>query len=68
MLPGGDQSQAAEVSMNFFRVARGRVESYNNGLPAARAAAARQRYADLFAVLVKHRDVVSRVTFLGAGV
>jgi endo-1,4-beta-xylanase len=38
---------------------------YTNGLPDSVQQALAQRYADLFGVFLKHRDVVSRVTFWG---
>ena len=63
MLPAATQSQAAEVSMNF--ALRAELNPYTNGLPAVVQQQLAQRYADLFAVLVKHHDVVSRVTFWG---
>jgi endo-1,4-beta-xylanase len=63
MLPAATQSQAAEVSMNF--ALRAELNPYTNGLPAAVQQQLAQRYADLFAVFVKHHDVVSRVTFWG---
>jgi endo-1,4-beta-xylanase len=63
LLPPATSSQAAEVSMNF--ALRDELNPYTNGLPAAVQQQLAQRYADLFAVFVKHRDVVSRVTFWG---
>jgi endo-1,4-beta-xylanase len=63
LLPPATSSQAAEVSMNF--ALRAELNPYTNGLPAAVQQQLTQRYADLFAVFVKHRDVVSRVTFWG---
>ncbi|MGA3144830.1 MAG: endo-1,4-beta-xylanase [Verrucomicrobiota bacterium] len=63
LLPAATQSQAAEVSMNF--ALRAELNPYTNGLPAAVQQQLAQRYADLFAVFVKHHDVVSRVTFWG---
>jgi len=63
MLPPATKSQAAEVSMNF--ALRAELNPYTNGLPAAVQQQLNQRYADLFAMFVKHRDVVSRVTFWG---
>jgi endo-1,4-beta-xylanase len=63
LLPAATQSQAAEVSMNF--ALRAGLNPYTNGLPAAVQQQLAQRYAGLFAVLVKHHDVVSRVTFWG---
>jgi len=63
VLPSATGSQAAEVSMNFALQAK--LNPYTNGLPAAVQQQLTQRYAGLFAVFVKHRDVVSRVTFWG---
>ena len=63
VLPPATSSQAAEVSMNFALQAK--LNPYTNGLPAAVQQQLAQRYADLFTVFVKHRDVVSRVTFWG---
>ena len=47
---------------------RGRIRKLNpyvNGLPDAVQQQLAERYADLFRVFVKHRDVVTRVTFWG---
>jgi endo-1,4-beta-xylanase len=63
MLPPATSSQAAEVSMNF--ALRAELNPYTNGLPAAVQQQLTQRYADLFAVFVRHRDEISRVTFWG---
>ncbi|MFZ0829428.1 MAG: endo-1,4-beta-xylanase [Verrucomicrobiia bacterium] len=63
MLPPATGSQAAEVSMNFALQAR--LNPYTNGLPDSVQHQLAKRYADLFAVFVKHHDVVSRVTFWG---
>jgi endo-1,4-beta-xylanase len=63
VLPPATGSQTAEVSMNFALQAK--LNPYTNGLPAAVQQELAKRYADLFAVFVKHNDVVSRVTFWG---
>jgi endo-1,4-beta-xylanase len=63
ILPPATNSQAAEVSMNV--ALRAELNPYTNGLPAAVQQQLAKRYADLFMVFVKHRDVVSRVTFWG---
>ena len=63
LLPSATKSQAAEVSMNF--ALRAELNPYTNGLPDAVQQQLAKRYADLFAVFVKHHDVVSRVTFWG---
>jgi endo-1,4-beta-xylanase len=54
---GADLSQRAEL--------RDRLNPFASGLPDSVAAAQARRYRDLFAVYVKHRDVISRVTFWG---
>jgi endo-1,4-beta-xylanase len=41
------------------------LNPYTNGLPDAVQQQLAQRYADLFAVFLKHRASVSRVTFWG---
>ena len=56
-IPGGG-------SFDELRVA-GEIESLHQRPAGRRAAALAKRYADLFAVFVKHHDVVSRVTFWG---
>jgi endo-1,4-beta-xylanase len=63
LLPSPTKSQAAEVSMNF--ALRAELNPYTNGLPDSVQQKLAQCYADLFAVFVKHHDVVSRVTFWG---
>jgi len=63
LLPSPTKSQAAEVSMNFALQAR--LNPYTNGLPDRMQQKLARRYADLFTVLVKNRDVVNRVTFWG---
>jgi len=49
--------------MNFKLAAE--LNPYTNGLPDAAQQKLAQRYADLFAVFVKHSDKISRVTFWG---
>jgi endo-1,4-beta-xylanase len=63
MLPPATSSQAAEVSMNV--ALRAELNPFTNGLPDSVQQKLTQRYADLFAVFVKHRDEISRVTFWG---
>jgi endo-1,4-beta-xylanase len=63
VLPPATSSQAAEVSMNV--ALRAELNPFTNGLPAAVQQQLTQRYADLFAVFVKHHAAVSRVTFWG---
>jgi endo-1,4-beta-xylanase len=56
-------NRTADIEANARRVAGGNI--YSNGLPADVQQALAKRYADLFGVFVKHRDVVERVTFWG---
>jgi endo-1,4-beta-xylanase len=63
LLPSPTKSQAAEISLNF--ALRAELNPYTNGLPTTVQQQLAQRYADLFAVFVKHHDRVSRVTFWG---
>ena len=44
---------------------RAELNPYTNGLPDSVQQKLAQRYADLFAVFVRHHDVVIRVTFWG---
>ncbi len=61
ILPGAPHS--ADVSLSVE--ARKELNPYPDGLPAAMQDALAKRYADLFAVFLKHRDAVVRVTFWG---
>jgi endo-1,4-beta-xylanase len=63
VLPAATKSQAAEVSMTF--ALRDELNPYTNGLPDSVQKYLAERYASLFAVLVKHHDQVRRVTFWG---
>ncbi len=57
------QQRSADVS-DVTAAARG-SRGDTNGLPDSVQLALAQRYAELFGVFLKHRDVVSRVTFWG---
>jgi len=63
VLPAATRSQAAEVSMNVELQAK--LNPYTNALPDSIQQALAKRYANLFAVFLKHRDAISRVTFWG---
>ncbi len=63
VLPPALQAQGADVSQNF--ALRPELNPYTNGLPDSVQQQLAQRYADLFAVFVKHRGEVTRVTFWG---
>ncbi|MGA2181449.1 MAG: endo-1,4-beta-xylanase [Bryobacteraceae bacterium] len=63
VLPQATRQQTADVSLSVE--ARKELNPYPNGLPDAMQEALAKRYAGLFAVFMKHRDVVARVTFWG---
>jgi endo-1,4-beta-xylanase len=63
LLPSPTSSRAAEISMQF--ALRAELNPYTNGLPETVQQQLAQRYADLFGVFIKHRNVVNRVTFWG---
>ena len=63
VLPPATRSQAADITMNFALQAK--LNPYTNGLPDSIQQNLAKRYADLFAVLVKHHKDVNRVTFWG---
>ena len=63
VLPPVTENQGADVSLNFALTAT--LNPYTNGLPDSVQKQVAQRYADLFAVFVKHRASISRVTFWG---
>ena len=55
--------RGADVSLNAGMQAK--LDPYASGLPDAVGQALAKRYADLFAVFVKHHGEVTRVTFWG---
>ena len=63
VLPSATPSQGADISMNVALQAE--LNPYTNGLPDSVQQKLAQRYADLFAVFVKHHDSITRVTFWG---
>ena len=63
VLPRATQNQGADVTLSVE--AQAKLNPYVDGLPDAIQQLLAKRYADLFAVFVKHRGVVSRVTFWG---
>ena len=63
LLPPATSSMGADVSMSV--AARKELNPYADGLPDDMQQKLAQRYADLFSVLVAHRNDVSRVTFWG---
>jgi endo-1,4-beta-xylanase len=63
VLPPATRQQTAEVSLSVQ--ARAELNPYAAGLPDSVQDALTKRYADLFAVFLKHKDTVARVTFWG---
>jgi len=63
VLPRATRSQGAEVTLNA--AAEARLDPYPAGLPDSVQQALAKRYAELFGVYMKHRDVISRITFWG---
>ncbi|HWX19384.1 MAG TPA: endo-1,4-beta-xylanase [Candidatus Binatia bacterium] len=63
VVPATQKNRTADIAQN----AQPHAESnaYADGLPQAVQQALAKRYADLFAVFLKHREVVNRVTFWG---
>jgi endo-1,4-beta-xylanase len=56
-------NRTADINANAQLVSGANI--YSNGLPADVQRALAKRYADLFGVFLKHRDVIERVTFWG---
>jgi endo-1,4-beta-xylanase len=61
VLPAATQDQGADVTLKVE--AQAKLNPYVKGLPDTVQQALTKRYAGLFGVYVKHRDVVTRVTF-----
>ncbi len=63
VLPSASQNRGADVSQNYELQAK--LNPYAKGLPDSVQQDLAKRYADLFRVFLKHKDVVTRVTFWG---
>jgi endo-1,4-beta-xylanase len=63
LLPPATRSTGADVTLSVE--AQTKLNPYASGLPDSMQEALAKRYAGLFGVYVKHRDVVTRVTFWG---
>jgi len=63
VLPRNPEMFTADVGLKLRNDPK--MNPYANGLPPSVEQQLAKRYADLFAVYMKHRDVVSRVTFWG---
>jgi endo-1,4-beta-xylanase len=63
VLPARAIPQSADVSLRL--AADPKLNPYTNGLPASVSEQLAQRYADLFAVYLKHTGTLTRVTFWG---
>jgi endo-1,4-beta-xylanase len=63
VLPRATRDQGADITLNVE--AQERLNPYAKGLPDSVQQALAKRYADLFSVYLKHRGIVTRVTFWG---
>ena len=63
VLPAANRSQSADVTMSAAPEAG--LNPYVGGLPDSSQQALARRYAELFGVYMKYRDVIERVTFWG---
>jgi endo-1,4-beta-xylanase len=63
VLPYKNLSRSADVSLNYAMNTK--LNPYKDGLPDSVNFALANRYADIFKVLVKHQDLVERITFWG---
>jgi endo-1,4-beta-xylanase len=63
VVPQPGQGTGAEVTDRIDRSKA--LNPYPDGLPEEKQRELAQRYADIFRILVKHKDVIDRVTFWG---
>jgi len=63
VLPAASRNRGADISLNVELQAQ--LNPYSKGLPDPVQQQLANRYAELFRVFQKHRDVVDRVTFWG---
>jgi len=63
VLPAASRNRGADISLRVEQQAA--LNPYTNGLPDSVQQKLARRYAGLFAVLVRHRETVARVTFWG---
>ncbi len=63
VLPNPKNQNGADINQNFE--AKEELDPYTEGLPEEVQEALAKRYADIFALFLKHDDIVSRVTFWG---
>ena len=63
VLPRAASQESAEISTNVKEDPK--LNPYVSGLPDSVQKALAERYAELFGVFLRHREVVARVTFWG---
>jgi endo-1,4-beta-xylanase len=63
VLPRATQSNTADVALRAE--AQERLNPYAAGLPDSVQQALARRYADIFAIYMKHQDIIDRITFWG---
>jgi endo-1,4-beta-xylanase len=67
VLPRATQNRTADVAVAARQQSGSNLNPYVAVLPDSVQQALTKRYADLFAVFLKHRDVIDRITFWGVG-
>lgn len=65
VLPPALKTQTADVTEHVTMDNSARLDPYKNGLPEEMQKKLSDRYAGIFALAVKHRDIVSRITLWG---
>lgn len=63
VLPKASRNTEADVSQSYQR--QEQLDPYKDGLPEAKQKELAKRYAEVFALYLKHADKISRVTFWG---
>ena len=63
VLPRATSQESAEIGTNIKQDPK--LDPYVSGLPDSVQKALAERYAELFRIFLRHRDVVARVTFWG---
>lgn len=63
VLPNPGSHQGADITQNYEL--RKELDPYAEGLPQAVQAELAKKYAEVFRILYKHRDKITRITFWG---
>lgn len=65
VLPQASDKKTADITEHLAEEGNARLNPYQKGLPPTMQAKLAERYAAIFALAVKHRDIVSRITLWG---